>query len=217
MRLVEAGLSTLRISIESLSSEEYKQHAGANIEFEKIVENIRYYYKHCGQSKIYVKIIDYMLNDDPEKIQLFHKTFKDISHMSAIEHLTPTIKEIDYSKFSGTSDFSLTQDGLKKQSINVCPQPFYMIQLIPDGSFVPCCSMKYPIILNENVNLINVWNSTELNKFRLSFLRNLKNSVCKECTLYQYGAYQEDVLDGHEPELIKKFFQLTLKTLKIKV
>ena len=214
-QLIKAGLSTLRISIEGLSSEEYRKTTGADVDFAAIVENIRFYYEHCGDSRIYVKIIDYMLQGSSEREKFFHEMFDSISHTVAIEHLTPTIQEIDYNEFCGDVDFTLTQDGEVKQNIRVCPQAFYMLQLNPDGTFVPCCSMKYPMVVRPNTTKIShVWNTSELTDFRLALLKGKLNETCKECTLYQYGTYPEDVLDGHEDDLIRRFEGIAMKSGK---
>ena len=203
--LIKAGLSTLRVSIEGLSTEEYRENTGTAFPFEKIVSNIRFFYEHAKKTKVYVKIIDYML-DAPEKEQKFHMIFDSISHVTAVEHLTPTIKEIDYSAFSGNVDFLLTQDGEDKQNISVCPQPFYMLQLNPDGSFAPCCSMKLPMKLyKKGEGFARIWNGTELTEFRLALLEHKKNDTCRECALYQYGTYPQDVLDGFEEELLPAY------------
>lgn len=208
-RLLAAGLSTLRVSIEGLSCEEYEKNAGMRVDFSKIQDNIRYYYEHSKNSKVYVKIIDYMLADNPDKEREFYRIFKPISHMAAIEHLTPTVEEIDYQSFSSGVDFSLTQDGETRRAINICPQPFYMLQCNPDGSFVPCCSSKYPIVLSgRGGSLSSVWNGKELNTFRYGLLNGCKTDVCSQCSLYQYGAYPEDILDGHEMELKEKYSAL---------
>lgn len=204
-QLLDAGLTTLRVSVEGLSAEEYLQNAGAHIDWEKFIAQLEYFYCHCKTTKVYVKIIDYMLKGDAEREKLFYRIFAPISHMTAVEHLTPTIQEIDYNEFCGEMGFSLTQDGEKKQNIQICPQPFYMIQYNPNGSFTPCCSMKLPLVLSgENTTLSEVWNGEDLTRFRLSFLQNKRESVCRQCTLYQYGTYEEDILDGHEKELIIK-------------
>lgn len=205
-RLLAAGLSTLRVSIEGLSTEEYERNACVRVDFTKLVNNIRYYFERCGSSKVYVKIIDYMLKGDPERERRFYDLFRPISHTTAIEHLTPTVENIDYQSFSGDVNFSQTQDGECVHPIQICPQAFYMLQCNPDGSFVPCCSTQYPIVVQRKERTIQgVWNGQELTSFRCGLLKGTKAEACKRCTLYQYGAYPEDILDGHEDELLARY------------
>ena len=204
--LIDAGLTTLCVSIEGLSTEDYQENTKIAFSFDQLVNNLQYFYDHRRNTKVYIKIIDYMLRGDKAREQRFHKVFDPISDVATIEHLTPTIAEIDYKEFSGAIDFSLTQDGESRQNIKVCPQPFYMLQLNPDGYFTACCSMRYPLVIDgTDKTLPDVWNGEELTQLRLSLLQGEKNEVCRHCTLYQYGTYPEDVLDGHAIDLIKKY------------
>jgi len=201
-KLIAAGLSTLRVSLEGLSSEDYRENCGVGIDFEQIKAGIAYYYNRCGNSRVYIKIIDYMFKKNTEREKLFYDTFTPISHAISVEHLTPSIEGIDYDKISDGMSFSLTQDGNKVKNINVCPQPFYMIQINPDGNLVPCCSMRYPGVFGNVIEagVSNAWNGEALHRFRAAMLKGVRNAskVCAKCSLYKYGIYDEDILDGRE-------------------
>ena len=206
--LVKAGLTRLRISLEGLSSQDYKKHASVDVDFETMVENIRYFYEHCGDTKVYIKIIDYMVPDTQTQDK-FHKMFQPLCHSLAIEHLTPTIEEIDYNELSGNRENNRPQNGEKLIESFICPQPFYMMQINPDGNVVPCCSMKYPMILGNVLedSVDNVWNGETYNLFRRTMLDGVWNAskVCKTCTLYRYDLHEEDKLDDVAVELKEKY------------
>lgn len=206
--LVKAGLTRLRISLEGLSSQDYKKHASVNVDFETMVENIHYFYEHCGDTKVYIKIIDYMVPDTQTQDK-FHKMFQPLCHSLAIEHLTPTIEEIDYNELSGNRENNRPQNGEKLIESSICPQPFYMMQINPDGNVVPCCSMKYPMILGNVLedSVDNVWNGQTYNLFRRNMLEGVWNAseVCKNCTLYRYDLHEEDKLDDVAIELKEKY------------
>lgn len=206
--LVKAGLTRLRISLEGLSSQDYKKHASVDVDFETMVENIRYFYEHCGDTKVYIKIIDYMVPDTQTQDK-FHKMFQPLCHSLAIEHLTPTIEEIDYNELSGNRENNRPQNGEKLIESSICPQPFYMMQINPDGNVVPCCSMKYPMILGNVLedSVDNVWNGETYNLFRRNMLDGIWNAseVCKTCTLYRYDLHEEDKLDDVAIELKEKY------------
>lgn len=207
-KLIKAGLSRLRISLEGLSSEDYLKNSDAKIDFKKFVDNIRYFYEHCGETKMYIKIIDYMVQKKEEQ-DLFYNTFSSITHDIAIEHLTPTIHEIDYDKLSGGMKTDKPQNGEKLMVSKICPQPFYMMQFNPDGNVVPCCSMKYPCILgNADENSAEeIWHGKEYNDFRRKILKGIDNAskVCSECNLYLYDMHPEDRLDDYADELYSKY------------
>lgn len=207
-KLIAAGLSKLRISLEGLSSEDYLKNSDARIDFEKFVDNIRYFYEHCDETKMYIKIIDYMVQKKEEQ-ELFYNTFSSITHDIAIEHLTPTIHEIDYDKLSGGMKTDKPQNGENLIISKICPQPFYMMQFNPDGNVVPCCSMKYPCVLgNIDKNTVEeIWTGKEYNEFRQRLLKGTDNAgqVCSECNLYLYDLHSEDVLDSYADVLYDKY------------
>lgn len=207
-QLAEAGLSRFRISLEGLCKEDYEKHAGAAIDFEQMVENIAYLYNHCKDTRIYIKIIDYMVQD-PNQQKTFFERFQPICHDIAIEHLTPTIHEIDYDELSQGMEMNKAQNGEKLWTSEICSQPFYMMQVNPDGYVVPCCSMKYPVVLgnvNEE-NILDIWNGENFNSFRRSMLCSVKNAgqVCRECKLYLYDMHPQDRLDKYKEELLFKY------------
>lgn len=196
-KLIDSGLNWLRISIEGLNSEKYKEICAADVEFDTIVENIRYFYENKKDTKVYIKIIDCALDEGEE--EKFHQIFGRICDKIAVEHLYPAVNEIDYSKLSD-KDFSLTQNGNEIAEIKVCPQPFYMLQVNPEGNIVPCCSMLTPIVLGncENENIVDIWRSKAYKNFQILLLEGKKelNKVCRECQTYKYGTFKEDILDN---------------------
>lgn len=207
-RLIEAGLDRLRISIEGLSAADYRKNAGAALDFDSFVSQIRYFYEHSGRTHVYIKIIDYMVQE-PGRRERFFKIFRPVCHSIAVEHLTPTIAEIDYDRLSGGMETDKPQNGEALLDAQVCPQGFYMMQINPDGKVVPCCSMKYPAILGDAVQsaIPEIWTGTAFDRFRLEMLRDRTRMgpVCRDCKLYLYDLHPEDVLDGARRALAKKY------------
>lgn len=209
--LIDAGLDRLRISVEGLSGEDYQKNAQADIDFSRFVEQIRYFYAHSKTTHVYVKIIDYMVQT-PERQKRFYDLFQPICHSIAIEHLTPTISEIDYESLSGGQANDLPQNGGRLLQADVCPQGFYMMQINPDGKVVPCCSMKYPAVLGDvhHASVPELWNGPAFQHFRLEMLRDRASvgPVCRDCNLYLYDLHEEDILDhkkGQIAEAVKNF------------
>lgn len=207
-RLIDAGLDRLRISVEGLSGEDYRKNAGREIDFDRFVEQIRYFYEHSGGTHVYIKIIDYMVQK-PEEERRFWEIFRPICHSIAIEHLTPTIEEIDYDRLSGGMAADKPQNGDALLDAEVCPQGFYMMQINPDGKVVPCCSMKYPAVLGDakRETVPAIWRGEAFNRFRVKMLRSREQAgpVCRDCKLYRYDLHPEDVLDEVREELEVKF------------
>lgn len=207
-RLIQAGLSKLRISLEGLSTEDYQKNCGVRVDFDKLVENISYFYQQRQSTKVYIKIIDYMVQADEQK-QKFFDIFTPICDEIAIEHITPTIAEIDYDKLTKGMKAEKPQNGEQMIWAKICPQPFYMCQINPDGNIVPCCSMKYPTILGNvhKESVQEIWRGDKYNKFRRDLLSGVDNAgaVCKECNLYLYAMHIDDVLDQHVDKFREKY------------
>ena len=207
-QLIDAGLDRLRISVEGLSAEDYAAHAHADIDFDRFVEQIRYFYEHSRRTHVYIKIIDYMVQA-PQARERFFEIFQPVCHSIAIEHLTPTIEEIDYEKLSGGMETGKPQNGEALLDAQVCPQGFYMMQINPDGKVAPCCSMKYPAILGDasKQSVSEIWRGAAFNRFRVQMLRSREQAgtVCRDCKLYLYDLHPEDVLDGVREELGIKY------------
>lgn len=206
--LITAGLSRLRISVEGLSDEDYKNRCQCNVNFDAFVDNIAYFYQNRRNTEVYIKIIDYMVQKEDE-CRRFLDIFEPISDVIAIEHLTPTVSDIDYEKVSSGMELNKGQNGEQLLDAVVCPQGFYMMQINPDGKVVPCCSMKYPAVLGDvyQDSVQQIWKGAAFNLFRQKLLhsRNSVGSVCAECLLYRYDLQEEDILDDVADVLIEKY------------
>lgn len=206
-RLVDAGVSRIRISIQGINAKKYKQVAGIDFEFDKFIQNLSYLYKNKDKTQVYIKIIDSVLDEGDE--EKFFKIFGDICDFIAVEHLFPAVSQIDYSAISKNSIQKLTQNGKKIQNAEICPQPFYLMQINPDGNVVPCCSMETSYILGncDTESLYNIWNNDRCNNFRKTQLLKQKEiyPVCKKCQEYKYAMFEEDRLDDDAKRLVKVF------------
>ena len=202
--LVAAKLGRIRISIQGLNDAAYAYTKRSGV-FTELVDHIRYFYEHRGNTQIYVKIIDCALSHGEE--ERFLEVFGDISDFIAIEHLIPAVSQIDYDKLSGGTS-EMTQNGAQVIAAQVCPQPFYMMQLNPDGMVVPCCSMETPYILGDltKESMREIWQGKKSETFRRAQLLLKKEAypVCAKCRQYQYAMFAEDVLDGDAEVILER-------------
>lgn len=206
--LVNAGLTKIRISVQGIHSENYKHATETENFLDEFLYNLEFLYKNRGETKIYIKIIDCALQDDEEKV--FFEMFGNLCDFIAIEHLIPAVDQIDYTKISKDKiNMLLTQNGAELQEAEICPQPFYFMQINPDGKIVPCCAMETAYVMGDaNVeSLRDVWNVRRYNTFRKKHLLKEKNiyTVCKKCKQYRYMMFPEDVLDADAERLLVLF------------
>lgn len=202
--LIDAGLDTLRISLQGLSSDKYNEISKADINFEEFMNNIKYFYKNRRNTKLFVKIMDVSLKAGQE--EEFYKLFGECSDRMYIEKMLPAYEGVDVTK-----DMNVDYDryGRKHEKRKVCPLPFFMLGVFPNGDVEPCDTIYKPIIIgNINTdNLVDIWNSEKLRDFRKMQLegKRCSNNKCSVCCAPDDVSHPEDILDEAAEELLKLF------------
>ncbi len=200
-RLIDAGLDTMRISLQGLTSKKYKEMCGANIDFEKFVENIKYFYSRKTNTKLYVKIIDISLEEGEE--EKFYKLFGDCTDRMYIEKMLPAYEGVDITK-----DMSADYDryGRKHEKRKVCPLPFYMLGIFPDGDVEPCDTIYKPVVLGNihNDSLYEIWNGEKIREFwKVQLIGERQcNRRCSTCNAPDDVSHPEDILDQYSEKLL---------------
>jgi radical SAM protein with 4Fe4S-binding SPASM domain len=207
--LISAGLSRLVVSLQGISKDKYRQISKVNIDFENFVGNIEYFYNKKTSTHVYIKIVDYAL-DDTDTEKRFYEIFGNICDSIAVENAVPIMPGVDYEKVLKSSSASATQFGLPVAPIKVCPQPFFTMQINPDGKVVPCYQISYPAIMGDanHQTMQEIWNGEAYRSFRLAMLvgRDQVNDVCAKCNFIQYRLFPEDDLQ-EEAERLKGLYQ----------
>ena len=54
--LIDAGLDTLRVSLQGMSSQKYEDICRAKVDFDEFVANIRYFYAHKKSTNLFLKV-----------------------------------------------------------------------------------------------------------------------------------------------------------------
>lgn len=198
--LIASGLSRMVISIQGTSAEKYKEISGINLDFKYFLSNIKYLYKHKKNMEIYIKILDYAL-DDKEK---FYEIFGDICNYIGIEHAVPIYPDVDYNIFG---DVPFTQFGSFASDVQICPRPFATMYILPDGKVTPCYSMDYPEIMGDlnTESIYEIWGGKKFRAFQYNMLNGIKNEVCSDCNMIKHRFCKEDDL-SKDVERLKKFY-----------
>ena len=207
-KIVEAGVNRIRVSVQGINREKYLATTNTYEDFETIVSNISYLYSIKGNIELYVKIIDSALSGKEDE-NAFYRTFGDIADLLSIEHLLPATPRIDYSRIAGIATMNKTQNGADIATTDICPQPFYMLQINPDGVAAPCCGMESPLKLAQlaDTSVAEVWKGKALNALRRAMLSGCrrKNPVCADCNQFRFAMFPEDVLDGENSRLLQLY------------
>lgn len=207
--LISAGLTRLVVSVQGTTKEKYQKICSTQIDYEKFINNIKYFYKIRGQSHVYIKIVDTAL-DTQEEEENFYDIFGDICDTLAIEHTVPIHAGINYLNVLNDKNVLVTQFGLPVTEVKVCPQPFFTMQVNPDGKVVPCYSFEYPKIIGDcNYEKVNeIWSNLEFQKFRRLMLEGTNNAsqVCDNCEIIKYRLFPDDDLKN-DVERLKKIYE----------
>lgn len=209
-QLIDAKLSCLRISVNGLSDEDYLKHCGISVNFSQFVDQIRYFYESKGHLQLYIKIMNYMV-EDPKKKELFFKLFGPISDFTNVEFLRRVDENIDVEAITGNSEMlNYTQLGTERIQTAICPDPYYTLQFDENGRVFPCCQKLYSmngIVLGniQDSSLHDIWTQKSY-MFQRRMLDGVQGiPVCKDCLGMQTHVYPEDVLDDSRDKLVKKY------------
>jgi radical SAM protein with 4Fe4S-binding SPASM domain len=211
-QLIEAEIDTVTISLQGLNASDYKKNCGFDIDYEKFLDNLSFFFKNKKNTTIWVKIPDLML-DNKDKFDIYESSFSDKADKLTIMSLQPYYTAVDYSKIGINMQKTMYND--KKIEFNICPMPFYMLYLLYNGDIYPCCSIEQinSNLCFGNINKLNslsgIWNSHILNNFRLKqCVQTYKSiNVCKNCAKVtgQYNDY--DNIDSNKESLIKNYIK----------
>ena len=192
--LIEAGLDCIRISLQGMSDETYWRICRRRIKTKELFSNIKYFYENKKQCLVYVKVMDIALVEDEE--ELFYNTFNDISDRMYIEHCKPVYDSVELTKKYGVDT---DRYGRKHSPRQICPLPFYMLGILPDGTISPCETIYVPEVLGNvwKDELPEVWNGRKMKQFQEMQMKKLRmnNSKCVRCNAPDDVAHPDDNLD----------------------
>jgi len=204
--LIEAGLDRLNISLEGVSREQYAEHAKVDMDFDRLVENIRWLYAHRGGCEVTIKIPgNYISGADKQK---FFDLFGDHCDRIFVEELSPIWPEFDVEQRAGVKVQDM--EGQYRQSLldkDVCTYIFYAMALNADGTVSACCpdwDQKLVVGDLHRDSLRDIWNSPAMRQLRLQHLqgRRRDNPVCRACGHVKYA--QVDNIDAYKGQLLEK-------------
>ncbi|HIV61739.1 MAG TPA: radical SAM protein [Candidatus Butyricicoccus avistercoris] len=210
-KLLDAGLTYLRVSLQGLSSEKYLQIAGVKVNFDMLMEQISYFYNKKRNCKLYVKIMDACLDSD-EDTQRFYDLFGNISDQVFVEHIVKAQPQM-LEKYNENVTSEKTFFNEPAEIRQVCPFAFYTLQIDAEGNVFPCPPLGMPKSFSlGNVNdtsLHDIWYGKKLYDLQMQHL-NLKrcmHSVCGQCENYLCFTPAEDNLDLEREKIIHRLEQ----------
>lgn len=198
-QLVDAGLTELKISLQGLSAEAYRKTSSAKIDWDEFYGNIRYFSDIRGDCKLKVKIADTALAEGDE--ENFYALFGDICDAVAIENIYDAWV-VNGMKCENLNSHGKNRYGHEISGINVCKCVFIYFDVLPNGMFATRCHRDLDFGNIHDTTMLQAWNCDSINKLREGFLRGtIRHS---NCTTNSQTAHPEDILDGHEAEILAR-------------
>ncbi len=204
LKLINAGLDRINISIEGVNKLQYKKFSKVDIDFEKLVENIKFFYENKKQCEVLVKINGDTLTEDEK--QLFLDTFGNFADRIYIEHIMSCWPEFELrDDVKVNNQFGIYGQEIKE--VMVCPYPFYSFSINSDGTASTCFldwSRKLLIGDVKKESVKNIWLGEKMKNYQIMFLENRRkeHSVCKNCGQLTHGL--PDNIDLYANDLLKK-------------
>ena len=209
LKLIKAGVSAIKISLQGLNSDKYLKICGARINFDNLVENIKYLFSIREKCQIFVKIADIAL--EKGEANQFYDIFRNISDRMYIEKICPMFKDINY-EIDRIKNVNL-QTGMYFQEhpkYEICSLAFYMMYITSSGDVFPCCNYIDPAGYGniETITLKEIWfgkNRTHFLKMMIKKERRFQNEypLCQKCTIPDACMRPEDYLDPYSENLLK--------------
>lgn len=200
-KIIEAGIDRINISINGLSSKQYKEFTGKDINFDQMVENLTFLYSIKKKTTIFIKINgDYLTSVEKQK---FFNIFKPISDGCDIEHTA----ECWYDTEIENVNKEVGVYGQPLDNMKVCPYPLYSFTIHADGQAVICFldwNKKIPIGNIKQNSVKEIWNGPKLKKLQIMMLEQKRENhpICKNCKQLIFGMAVN--LDEHSTEILKK-------------
>ncbi len=206
LEIIDAGLDRINISVEGIDPEQYRDFSGYNMDYDRFVENIAFFYDHKKQCEMNIKINGDILT--PQQEEHFYKLFGNITDGISVE------RTIEYwPKFNDMKveyDESVSLLGGKAGEVQVCPYVFYEMCINSNGTYSLCrFDWNHAMILDRHVGSPptpkKIWDSIVLWNFQQSFLKKQRKLLtvlsCPKCGILKQGVPED--LDEFAEEILE--------------
>ncbi len=209
--LIEAGLDLIRISVEHVTDEGYRELTRTFADYDLVRRNVEMLFEERNRAgsrlQIHPKIMDVGLTS--EQLEKFRRDFQPISDLLNIQQLTgmPNAHLFDFTL--GTHPTEGSEGAPLKPDRLVCAQPFYVMLVKFAGVTVACSEdWTWEAVTGDvtRQSMSEIWNGERLRQFRLMQLRGERHTVncCRGCPFVQ-GLPMENDLDASRDRLLERY------------
>ena len=202
--MIAAGIDRINISIEGVNAQQYQDFSGYILDFDALVDQVRYFYDHKINTEMIVKVNGDILTASQK--QYFLDIFGDITDGIFIESIMDCWPTFEQTKVAVNEDRSIY--GGEVREVLVCPYVFYSFSVNSDGTVSPCFLDWHRKLVIGNVHtdsLVALWNGDKMQEYRKLFLRGERkmHPICCDCGQLRQG--QPDDIDPFAAELLRRF------------
>lgn len=200
-RLIDAGLDTLKVSLQGITSEKYQEICKTAVDFDRLKEQLFYFYEHRKQCCLHIKVIDIALDDGEE--EQFYQMFDGHADSLFVEQC---IGEYALHPSEPTNKFHFNISHME-----TCSLPFYTLFIDDFGDVFPCCLInRYETSAQPMGNIFDkpikdLWDE-EFVALQKSLLQKQTPTcaICQGCTRFAACSKPSDIIDGHEHEILER-------------
>jgi sulfatase maturation enzyme AslB (radical SAM superfamily) len=172
-RLIDAGVSSIKVSINGGDAETYKKVHGRD-DFERVCRNVAFiseYRKTIGRTLyLAVSFVEVPENKD--------------SFSSLKERFAPLVDEIFHVVATNQSGQMMNQP-LSKTRPDTCHIPFTQVNITREGYLRACCNDYQNMLVTDDLNKVSLaeaWHGEVMRSLRRRHLEDkLKGSLCYNC------------------------------------
>ena len=203
--LVDAGLDCLRVSLQGITAQKYKEMCGWDMNYDMFLSELTFFYEYGrGKCEFFLKVMDVSLNAEDENT--FYSIFDNISDRMYIEKCRNAYEGVKFTE--NMREETLGRWGNVHDPFAICPLSFFQVGIFPDGDVVPCDTIYKPIVLGNvhSETLKSMYSGEKLYKFQIEQLKNkrYKNSKCAVCTAPDDVSLPIDRLDDAVNEIFSR-------------
>lgn len=200
-KLADSGIDLIRVSLEGLTSADYQATCVANIDFDRLVENIADLFARTrGKCEVSVKVANVSIKTEADA-EKFYDIFEPISDYRFIEDIVegwPEFEEIVLPEGSVNADEWIWRKKDRK-GYTICTYSMTNMVVYANG-YVGACPADWKFgtqygDVHEN-SLKELWNSPKLRELQLKHLERKRHEidVCRNCKCCGYDNV-DDVAD----------------------
>ena len=211
-QLLDAGIDTIRISLQGLDSEAYRKICNVKIDFDEFIDNLRYLYEQRGSTRVRMKIADIAIRNVTDGEKRYEDIFGPIADSIFIEHIMPIYSNVDYDGIDENIKIEAKngREKIEQTQINkVCHRAFYRCRVRTDGRVTAaCCDSTQDVTFGNvyNENLVDIWNGKRRKDFLIKLLKGERFQIteCRYCMMPNDITTEDDLLDGWAEEILSR-------------